>query len=172
MIFAPLAEQGDKIPVLVVQKEARKTDTMRTKFPTTSEERKRLLQSFYDLPPNDKEIFYRAVEHLRWLTILWDLEKLSLDSMPSIPEKRHILLAYKLLQIIWFNRLPETNHQTFTVYVRDRLPEDQDPQVVNDIFDTNSDELAVRCKSLPRPRWLTKEAKTTKISLDSFPYKV
>ena len=143
---------------------------MSAKF-TSPEERKHLLQSFYDLPPKDKEMLYRAVERLRWLTLLWDLEKISADSMPSIPEKRHILLAYKLLQILWFNKLPQRDHQTFTIYVRDRLPDDQDPQVVNDIFDTNPDELAARCKILERPKWLTKEAKAIKISLDSFPYK-
>ena len=92
--------------------------------------------------------------------------------MPSISEKRHILLAYKLLQILWFNNLPERDDQTFTVYVRDWLPDDQDPQVVNNIFDTNSDELAARCKSLERPKWLTKEAKAIKISLDSFPHRI
>ncbi len=157
--------------MLVVQKGARETDMMSAKSPTP-EDRKRLLQSFYDLPPKDKEIFYKAVEHLRWLTILWDLEKLSPDSMPSIPEKRHILLAYKLLEILWFSKLPDRDHQTFTVYVRDRLPDDQSPELVNDVFDTNSDELAVRCKSLVRPKWLPKEAKAIKISLESFPYKV
>lgn len=144
---------------------------MNTKFPTP-EDRKRLLHSFYDLPPKDKEMLYRAVEHLHWLTILWDLEKLNPDSMPSITEKRHILLAYKLLQILWFSKLPERDHQTFTVYVRDRLPDDQDPQVVNNIFDTNSDELAARCNRLTRPKWLTKEAKAINVSLESFPYKV
>ena len=117
-------------------------------------------------------MFYRAVEHLRWLTMLWDLEELSPDAMPSIPEKRHILLAYKLLQILWFSKLPERDHQTFTVYVRDRLPDDQDPQVVNEIFDTNSDELAVRSDSLVRPEWLAKEAKAIRFSLVSFPSKV
>ena len=144
---------------------------MNTKSPDP-EDRKRLLQSFYELPPKDQEMLYRAVEHLRWLTILWDLEKISPDSMPSIAEKRQILLAYKLLQILWFNKLPERDHQTFTVYVRDRLPDDQDPQVVNHIFNTNSDELAVRCNSLARPKWLTKEAKAIEVSLESFPYKV
>ena len=143
---------------------------MNTKSPTP-EDRKRLLQSFYDLPPKDQDMLYKAVEHLRWLTILWDLEKLSPDIVPSIPEKRHILLAYKLLKIVWFNKLPERDDQTFTAYVRDRLPDDQDPQVVNDIFDTNSDELAVRCNGLARPKWLTKEAKAIKVSLESFPHK-
>jgi hypothetical protein len=144
---------------------------MSAKFPTTSEERKRLLQSFYSLPSKDKEMLYKAVEHLRWLTILWDLEELNQDSMPSISEKCHILHAYKLLQLLWFDKLPERDDQTFTVYVRDRLPTDQDPEVVNGVFDTASDELAARCKSLARPEWLAQEAKATKISLESFPYK-
>jgi hypothetical protein len=159
------------LSTLVVQAAAREIDMMPTKFPT-SEDRKRLLHSFHDLPSKEKEVLYKAVEHLRWLTILWDLEKLSPDAMPGILEKRHTLLAYKLLQVLWFNKLPERDHQTFTVYVRDQLPDDQDPQVVNDIFDTNSDELAARCESLERPKWLTKEAKAIKISLESFPYKV
>ncbi len=117
-------------------------------------------------------MLYKAVEHLRWLTILWDLEELNRESMPSIPEKRHILLAYKLLQLLWFDKLPERDDQTFAVYVRDRPPGDQDPQVVNGVFDTASDELAARCKSLARPEWLTTGAKATEISLESFPYKI
>ena len=94
---------------LAAEAGTREIDMMNTKSPVP-EDRKRLLQSFYDLPPKDKEMLYRAVEHLRWLTILWDLEKPSSDSMPSIPEKRHILLAYKLLQILWFSKLPERDH--------------------------------------------------------------
>lgn len=144
---------------------------MNTNFPTP-EDKKRLLHSFYDLPAKDKEILYKAVERLRWLTILWGLEELSPDSIPRIPQKRHILLAYKLLQILWFSKLPERDNQTFTVYVRDRLPDDQDPQVVNDTFDSNSDELAARCYDLARPKWITKEAKEIKVSLESFPHKV
>ena len=146
-------------------------EMMSTKFPTP-EDRKRLLHSFYELPSKEKEMLYKAVEHLRWLTMLWDLEELSLDDTLSVPEKRHILLAYKLLQILWFSKLPERDHQTFTIYVRDRLPDDQDPQVVNEIFDINSDELAARSKSLERPKWLTKEAKARKVSLESFPHKI
>ena len=139
---------------------------------STSEDRKHLLQAFYAMPPNEKELLYKAVEHLRWLTILWGLESLSPNSIPSIPERRHILLAYKMLQILWFSMLPEKDDQAFRLYVRDQLPDDQDPQVVNEIFDTNSDELAGRCQSLTRPKWLTKEGKEIQISLDSFPHKV
>jgi hypothetical protein len=144
---------------------------MSTKFPT-AEERKRLLQSFHGLPPNEKEMLYSAIEHLRWLTILWELEEIDSGSMPSILEKRHILLAYKFLEILWYDKLPEGKDEVFTVFVRDRLPDDQDPQVVNKIFDTSSDELAARCENLERPKWLTKEAKAFKLSLESFPNKV
>jgi hypothetical protein len=144
---------------------------MNVKYPTP-EGRKHLLQAFHDLPPTEKEMLYRAVEHLRWLTILWGLEELAPESMPGIPEKRHILLAYKLLQILWFSQLPEEDHPTFTVYVRDRLPDDQDPQVVNEVFEASSDELAVRSHGLARPEWLKKEAKAIKVSLKSFPDKV
>ena len=80
---------------------------MPSKIPRNSEERKRLLQSFFDLPSQEKMMFYSALEHLRWLTILWDLEELEADSMPSTPEKRHILLAYKFLQLLWFDELPD-----------------------------------------------------------------
>jgi hypothetical protein len=150
----------------VVQKGA--TDMMPKKIPMTSEERKRLLQSFGNLPPKDKEVFYTAVEHLRWLTMLWDLDELDLDSMPSIPEKRHILLAYKLLQILWFNELPEQGNQTFMIYVRDRLPDDQSPEKINEAFDTTADELADLCKEMPRPNWLN-DAKVVKTSVELFP---
>ena len=138
------------------------------KIPITSEERKRLLKSFADLPPKDKEVFSRAVEHLRWLTILWDLEEADADAVPSITEKRHILLAYKLLQILWFNELPEQGHQTFMIYVRERLPHDQSPEKINQAFDTSLEELAELCKNMPRPDWL-KDAIVVKTSLESFP---
>jgi hypothetical protein len=150
----------------VAQKGA--TDMMPTKIPITSEERKRLLQSFFDLPPKDKEMLYRAVEHLRYLTILWGLDELDPDSMPSVPEKRHILLAYKLLQILWFNKLPERGNQAFTIYVRDRLPDDQGPERINKAFDSSADELADLCKEMPRPKWL-KNATAVKTSIESFP---
>jgi len=141
---------------------------MSTKMPITSEERQRLLRSFFDLPPKDKEMFFKAVEHLRWLTILWGLEEIGPDPMPSIPEKRHILLAYKLLQILWFNKLPERRDQALKIYVRDRLPEDQSPERINKAFNSNTEELANLCKEMPRPKWL-KNAKAVKISIESFP---
>ncbi len=141
---------------------------MSAKFPS-SEERKRLLQSFYDLPPKDKEMLYKAVEHLRWLTILWGLEEIDLDSMPSILEKQHILLAYKLLEMLWFDELPEAKDQPFTVYVRDRLPDGQDPAVVNDIFDTNADELAARCEGLSTPELANEGSESDKNFTRIFP---
>ena len=138
--------------------------------PLTSEERKRLLKSFADLPPKDKEVLSRAVQHLRWLTILWDLEEADTDAVPSIPEKQHILLAYKLLQILWFNELPEQGHQTFMIYVRERIPADQGPEEINKAFDTGTEELAELCKDMLRPDWFN-DAIVVKTSLETFPRK-
>jgi hypothetical protein len=140
------------------------------KNPISPEERKRLLQSFADLPPKEKEAFSRAAAHLRWLTILWDLEEADTEAVPSIPEKRHILLAYKLLQILWFNELPEQSHQTFMIYVRERIPDDQSPEKINQAFDTSSEELAELCKDIVRPDWLN-DAIVVKTSLEAFPQK-
>ena len=113
------------------------------KIPITSKERKRLLQSFSELLPSDKEVLNKAIGHLRWLTILWDLEELNPESIPSIPEKRHILLAYKFLQIFWFNKLPEDSSQAFTLYVQDRIPDNQSHEKINEAFDRSADELTL-----------------------------
>jgi len=139
-----------------------------SKIPKNSEERKRLLQSFIDLPSQEKMMFYSALEHLRWLTILWDLEELEADSLPSTSEKRHILLAYKLLNILWFDELPDQPDQVFTIHVRDRLPDDQSPESINKTFDSSAEELADLCKAMPSPKWLN-NAKAVKISIESFP---
>jgi hypothetical protein len=158
----------DKILELVVQQGAKETDTMPAKIPITSEERKRLLQSYSHLPSKDKEMFSKAAGHLRWLTILWDLDELDPDSMPSISDRRHILLAYKLLQVLWFNKLPESGSQAFTMYVRDRLPDDQTPERVNEAFDRSAHELADLCEDMPRPKWL-KNATIVMTSVELFP---
>jgi hypothetical protein len=141
---------------------------MPSKIPRNSEERKRLLKSFGALPQKEKEMFSRAVENLHWLTILWDLEELDADSLPSVPEKRHILLAYKFLHILWFDELPNQADQAFTTYVRDRLGDDQSPEKIIKAFDTSAEELADLCKAMPRPKWL-KNATVVKTSIESFP---
>ena len=136
--------------------------------PNSSGDRKRLLQSFFDLPPQDKTMFYRALERLRWLLILWELEEFDPASMPSVTEKRHILLAYKFLHILWFDKLAERPDQPFTLHVRDRIPEDQSPETINKAFDTGTEELADLCKDMPSPSWL-KNATAMRTSLESFP---
>ena len=102
------------------------------------------------------------------MVIILSSEEVGLDSMPSIPEKRHILLAYKLLQILWFDKLPERRNQAFTIYVRDQLPDDQSPERINKAFDRSAEELANLCKDMPRPKWL-KNATAVKTSIESFP---
>jgi hypothetical protein len=156
------------MPVLAVQNGVREIDMPPAKIPITSKERKRLLPSFSEMLPKDKEMLRKAVGHLRWLTILWGLDELDPDSMPSISEKRHILLAYKFLQILWFNKLPEHSGQAFTMYVQDRLPDDQSPERVNEAFARSADELADLCEEMPRPKWL-RNTKAVMTSIELFP---
>lgn len=141
---------------------------MPAKIPITSEERKRPRQAFSNLPSKDKEMLSEAAAHLCWLTILWGLDELDPDSRPGISEKRHILLAYKRLQILWFNKLPASDRQAFTMYVHDRLPENQSPERVNEAFDRSADELTDLCKEMPRPKWLT-HASAVMTSIELFP---
>jgi len=156
------------MPELVVTTASRKTDIMPAKISCTSEERKHLLQSFSNLPSKDKQMLHKASAHLRWLTILWDLDELDPDSMPSIPEKRHILLAYKFLQILWFDKLPESDSQAFTMYVRNQIPDNQGPDRITETFDHSTDELADLCQEMPRSKWL-KDATAVMTSVELFP---
>lgn len=141
---------------------------MPTRIPNSSEDRKHLLQSFSSLPSTDKEVLSKATRHLRWLTILWDLDELDADSIPSIPEKRHILLVYKFLQMLWFERLPESDREAFTIYVRDQVPEDQNPERINEAFDRSTDEVAALCVELRRPKWV-KNTPAVMTSIELFP---
>lgn len=111
-----------------------------------------------------------AVRHLRWLMILWDLDELDSDSTPSISEKRHILLAYKFLEILWFDKLPGNSSHAFTMYVRDQLPEDQKPESINETFNCSVDELAGLCEKMARPNWL-KNTPGVMTSIELFPQK-
>lgn len=139
-------------------------------FPINSKKWKHLLHSFSELRPRDQEMLNTAVRHLRWLMILWDLEELDLDSTPNISEKRHILLAYKFLEILWFDKLPGNSSQAFTMYVRDQLPDDQKPENINEAFDRSVDELAGLCEKMARPNWL-KNTSAVMTSIELFPQK-
>ena len=140
------------------------------KTPINSKKRKHLLQSFSELRPGDKEMLNTAVRHLRWLMILWDLEELDPDSTPSISEKRHVLLAYKFLGILWFSKLPGNSSQAFTMYVRDQLPDHQKPESINEAFNRSEDELAGLCEKMARPNWL-KNTPGVMTSIELFPQK-
>lgn len=151
-----------------VQPAAEESKRMPAKVPPTSNARQRLLQSFSKLPAKDKQMLRTATGHLRWLTILWGLDELDPDSGPAVAEKRHILLAYKLLQLVWFTKLPDNDRQAFTLYVRDQVPEEQGPASINRAFDRSPAELADLCVGLQRPKWV-KNIPAVLTSLESFP---
>ncbi len=143
---------------------------MPTTIPMTPEERIRMIQAFYNLPQEEQQKFHAAWKHLRFLMVLWGLDDLSTDHNLILEEKRHVLLAYKSLQMLWFYRLPKTNKEPFKLYIRDPLPEDQGPDRINEAFTMSLEELTFCCRSIQRPKWLTKDIKTVKTSIEALPY--
>jgi hypothetical protein len=53
--------------------------------------------------------------------------------MPSVSKTRYTA-CLQLLKILWLSKFPESDHQILSVCARDRLPDDQDFQVVNKMF--------------------------------------
>lgn len=143
---------------------------MPTTIPITPEERIRMIQAFYNLPQEEQQKFQAAWKQLRFLMVLWGLDDLSTDHTLILEEKRHVLLAYKSLQMLWFYRLPKTNQEPFKLYIRDRLPEDQEPDRIHEAFAMSLEGLTIRCRSIRRPKWLTREIKAVKTSIEALPY--
>jgi hypothetical protein len=129
-----------------------------------------MIQAFYNLPQEEQQKFQAAWKHLRFLMVLWGLDDPSTDHTLILEEKRHILLAYKSLQMLWFYRLPQTNKEPFKLYIRDRLPEDQGSDRINEAFAMSLEELTIRCRSIRRPKWLTRDIKAVKTSIEALPY--
>ena len=143
---------------------------MPTTIPITPEERIRMIQAFNNLPKEEQQKFHAAWKHLRFLMVLWGSDDLSSDHTLILAEKRHVLLAYKSLQMLWFHRLPKTNKEPFKLYIRDRLPEDQGSDRINEAFALSLEELTIHSQSIRRPKWLTREIKAVMTSIEALPY--
>jgi hypothetical protein len=72
--------------------------------------------------------------------------------------------------MLWFYRLPKTNQEPFKLYIRDRLPEDQEPDRIHEAFAMSLEELTIRCRSIRRQKWLTRDIKAVKTSIEALPY--
>jgi hypothetical protein len=143
---------------------------MLTPMPISSAERKQIMDEFNDLSESDKELFYKNWEHLHYLMVLWGLGDLNTKNRLTTVQKRHALLAYKSLGTVWFTNLPETDNESFEIYIRDRIPKSAIPKI-NKTFDMAVGKLASQLKDLPRPKWIQKHATMAKISVESFPYR-
>ncbi|MGB8984463.1 MAG: hypothetical protein WCC12_21535 [Anaerolineales bacterium] len=145
---------------------------MPNRIPTSPDHRKRLKRAFNQLPEIKKQNFYAMWEHLHYLMILWGLDDWTPGNPPTPDENKHLLLAYKSLEMIWFTKLPKSNRQPFEIYLRDKLPPNLMPETVNNTLTRTTEELGAGCNEMRRPAWLNhKDLKSVKVSLASFPYK-
>ncbi len=138
---------------------------------TSSAERERLIQAFRELPKNEQQNARVIWEHLRYLWILWGLDEIDSSCTLTPDKKRHALLAYKSLQIVWFKKLPRADKQSFEIYIRDRVPEASIP-AIRETFSASINELASRGEQAPRPKWTRGNAIMAKISIESFPHRM
>ncbi len=143
---------------------------MPTTIPITPEEPIRMIQAFYNLPQEEQQKLQAVWKQLRSLMVLWGLDDLSTDHTLVLEEKRHVLLAYKSLEMLWFYRLPKIIKELFKLYILDRLPEDQEPERISEPFEMSLEEVTICCRSIRHPKWLTRNIKAIKTSIESLPY--
>ena len=141
-----------------------------TIIPITPEERIRMIQAFYSLPQQERQTLHAVWKQLHFPMVLWGLDDLSVHHTLIREEKRNVLLAYKSLEMLWFYRFPKTNKEPFKLYILDRLPEDQGSDRINEAFAMSLEELTIRCRSIRRPKWLTRAIKAVKTSIEALPY--
>lgn len=137
---------------------------------TLPTERERIMKDFDGLSDDERKKFDASWKHLRHLWILWQLDEPDPSCPLSGEEKRHALLAYKALEMVWFEKLPNADKQPFAIYIRDRVPHSAIPEI-DQTFGMSIEQLASYCKDLPRPDWVRKNATAVKISIKSFPHR-
>jgi hypothetical protein len=127
-------------------------------------QRKQIMQEFECLPEDKKAAILEALERLRPLYVLWGLDDPENASLPDVTAKRQVLLAYRGLNLIWFDQLPEIAEAEFAVHVAGDYPETLTWEMVSNAFDDPPN------APMQRPVWLRHPSThTITTSLAGFP---
>lgn len=142
-------------------------------MPTTSspQGRREILEAFQKLPQNEKEFIFTMFQQHNCLMVLWGLGELPASHLPPVEGRRQLLLAYKALQWIWFDRLPEGLQESFQIHICERFPKGQGFEDVHQAFAADVEQLTEQCNNMRKPGWVSRRAKRMNISIHSFPYK-
>lgn len=104
---------------------------------------------------------------LRWWLVMIGQEVES-EKLDSVPEKRQALLAYKLLGLIWFDQLPLTDNESFSLSVATRFPGFIRPEDILEAFSKTDRKLELECREIIFQEFLS-EKKSLEVSINSFP---
>ena len=116
------------------------------------EKRKELLEAYRALPKDEKRALDRG---LTMLSIYYACVYHGDDQFKflSVEEKRHVLLAYKHLNLVWFDQLPAQPTGKVTVKVNKNFPDKLTNEMILDAFDMDDDALKSACAGRKRPAW-------------------
>jgi hypothetical protein len=90
------------------------------------------------------------------------------ENLDSVPDKRHALLAYKFLGLVWFDQLPLIDNESFSLLVAARFPGFIRPEDILEAFSQTDSKLELECKELIFQEFLS-EKKILAVSVNSFP---
>jgi hypothetical protein len=141
-------------------------------IPSSPNGRRQILEQFQKLPQGEKDLVHALFEQHNCLMVLWGLGDLPPQHLPPVEKRRHLLLAYKALHWIWFDRLPEELNDAFPIHVCEGFPRGQNSENVNQAFATSLTQLEEQCRQMRKPRWASSKVKRLKVSIHSFPYEV
>lgn len=136
--------------------------------------KRELLEAYRKMMKDDSHSFdavFGALERLRCLTVLWGLEQPENVQFQDVEDKRHTLLAYKHLDILWFDELPASEDSEFKIRIRGEIPRSATPEKVLETFRQSNEVLAQSCSMLT-PTWIDRKTKSINTSLASFPLEV
>lgn len=132
----------------------------------------RLVRKMTKEDPHTFDAVFEALERLRCLTVLWGLEYPENVRFQNTEDKRHTLLAYKHLEVLWFAELPVADDSGFELLIRGGIPRSATPDKVLDTFSQSNATLDQWCNNIGKPTWIDPETGSMRTSLASFPREV
>lgn len=123
-----------------------------------------------DAEPEARDAFVQAWERTRCLALWWGVEKPERVHFESLEHKKHTLLAYKCLAVIWFDEFPEHADEKFRIDVSSVIVKEVTAQLVLRVFRLPNDVLAELCSDYSRSPWFDHENnRSIWVTLESCP---
>lgn len=136
----------------------------------------KLARAYRNLSEDEKLPIRKSLHYLHYyLFAMWDPElSLPETQLNDIDQVIHILLAYKLFDLMWFEKLPDDEKEIFKLYIQIGEPHVPTAKIIIEIFEyITTQELRERCKGIGKPGWVSTPGKDVMYTtLQLFPNRV